>query len=149
MADTPSWRDHLVESTSDVLRVLERVKRVAVIGIKPAVVGGPAFYVPERMQLSGYEIVPVPVYYPEITEILGAPIHRSLATISPAVDMVQLFRRPNDVPRHLDDILAHKPSVVWMQQGIRHPEVAEQLARAGIDVVQDRCVKIELDRIRR
>jgi uncharacterized protein len=145
----PSWRDHLLESTADALRVLERVKRVAVIGIKPEMVGGPAFYVPERMQQSGYEIIPVPVYYPDIREILGAPIHRSLATISPPVDMVQIFRRPNDVPRHLDEILAHKPSVVWMQLGIRHADVAEQLARAGIDVIQDRCVKVELDRIRR
>lgn len=145
----PSWRDHLRESSADVLRVLERVKRVAVIGIKPAVVGGPAFYVPERMQQAGYEIVPVPVYYPDIHDILGVPIHRSLATISPRVDMVQIFRRPNDVPRHLEEILAHKPDVVWMQLGIRHADVAEQLARAGIDVIQDRCVKIELDRIRR
>lgn len=143
------WRARLLESPIDITRVLERVKRVAVIGIKPAVVGGPAFYVPERMQQAGYEIVPVPMYYPEITEILGAPIHRSLSTVSPAVDMVQLFRRPNDVPQHLDDILAHRPSVVWMQLGIRHDDVARQLAEAGIDVVQDRCVKVELERMRR
>ena len=143
------WRERLLESPIDITRVLERVKRVAVIGIKPAVVGGPAFYVPERMQQAGYEIVPVPVYYPEITEILGGPIHRSLSTVSPAVDMVQLFRRPNDVPQHLDDILAHRPSVVWMQLGIRHDDVARQLAEAGIDVVQDRCVKVELERMRR
>lgn len=143
------WRERLLESSIEITRVLERVKRVAVIGIKPAVVGGPAFYVPERMQQAGYEIVPVPVYYPEITEILGAPIHRSLSTVLPPVDMVQLFRRPNDVPRHLDEILAHKPSVVWMQLGIRHDDVARQLAEAGIDVVQDRCVKVELDRMRR
>lgn len=147
--DTAAWRVHLLESNADVLRVLERVKRVAVIGIKPELVGGPAFYVPQRMQDAGYEIIPVPVYYPDIQEILGVPIHRSLESISPAVDMVQLFRRPNDVPRHLDEILAHKPSVVWMQLGIRHDEVAEQLARAGIEVIQDRCVKIELDRLHR
>lgn len=144
-----SWREHLIEGTPDIMRVLERVQRVAVIGIKPEIVGGPAFYVPERMQQAGYEIIPVPVYYPEIREILGVPIHRSLRTITPPVDMVQLFRRPNDVPKHLDEILAHKPAVVWMQLGIRHEEVAEQLARAGIDVIQDRCVKVELDRMRR
>lgn len=143
------WREHLLESTPDIMRVLDRVKRVAVIGIKPEIVGGPAFYVPERMQQAGYEIIPVPVYYPEIREILGVPIHRSLATITPAVDMVQLFRRPNDVARHLNEILAHKPSVVWMQLGIRNDAVAEELARAGIDVIQDRCVKVELDRMRR
>jgi len=144
-----AWHDHLLESAADITRVLERVKRVAVIGIKPAVVGGPAFYVPERMQQIGYEIVPIPVYYPEITEILGVPIHRSLSTVSPAVDMVQLFRRPNDVLRHLDEILAHQPTVVWMQLGIRHDGVAQQLAQAGITVIQDRCVKVELERMRR
>lgn len=146
---TAPWRDRLIESTPDILRVLERVKRVAVIGIKPEIVGGPAFYVPERMQRAGYEIIPVPVYYPEIKEILGAPIHRSLSTVSPKVDMVQLFRRPNDVPRHVDEIIAHGPSVVWMQLGIRNDIAAEKFARAGIDVIQDRCVKVELDRVRR
>jgi predicted CoA-binding protein len=141
-------RDHLLETTAEIVRVLERVKRVAVIGIKPEVVGGPAFYVPERMQQVGYEIVPIPVYYPDITEILGVPIHRSLSTVSPAVDMVQLFRRPSDVPRHLDEILAHRPSVVWMQLGIRHDGMAQQLADAGIAVIQDRCVKVELEGMR-
>lgn len=147
-ADT-AWREHLLESSGDITRVLERVQRVAVIGIKPAEVGGPAFYVPERMQQAGYDIIPVPVYYPDLREILGVPVHRALATITPPAEMVQLFRRPADVSRHLDDILAAKPSVVWMQLGIRNDEVAEALARAGIDVIQDRCVKIELDRMRR
>ncbi len=144
-----TWRDHLLESTPDVLRVLERIRRVAVIGIKPEAVGGPAFYVPERMQQAGYDIVPVPVYYQDIREILGVPVHRSLSTISPPVEMVQLFRRPNDIARHVDEILAHRPSVVWMQLGIRNDAAAETFARAGIDVIQDRCVKVELDRIRR
>lgn len=150
LTTTPSqWREHLLESTTEITRVLERVKRVAVIGIKPEIVGGPAFYVPQRMQQAGYEIVPVPVYYPEIKDILGVPIHRSLSTVTPSVDMVQLFRRPNDVPLHLDEILAHNPSVVWMQLGIRHDAVAQRLAEAGIAVIQDRCVKVELDRMRR
>ena len=145
----PAWRAHLLERQADVLRTLEEVRRVAVIGIKPEAVGGPAFYVPDRMRGAGYEIVPVPVYYPEVQEILGVPVHRSLATVTPPVDMVQLFRRPADVPRHLEEILVHRPRVVWMQLGIRHDAVAEALARAGIDVIQDRCVQLELDRVRR
>ncbi len=154
MADnltTPSeaWRSRLLQSPSELTRVLERVHRVAVIGIKPEAVGGPAFYVPAYMQQAGYEIIPVPVYYPDLEMILGAPVHRSLDSIPGPIDMVQLFRRPNDVPRHLDEILAAKPSVVWMQLGIRHEGVAETLARAGIEVVQDRCVKVELARMRR
>lgn len=142
------WREHLLESPSAITRVLERVRRVAVIGIKPAQVGGPAFHVPAHMQQAGYEIVPVPVYYPDIRDILGCPIHRSLASVTPPVDMVQLFRRPDDVPQHVEEILAHRPGVVWMQLGIRHDGVARQLAEAGIDVIQDRCVTVELGRRR-
>jgi predicted CoA-binding protein len=57
---------------------------------------------------------------------------------------VQLFRRPSDIPAHVDDILAANPRVVWMQLGIRHDAVAEQLARAGISVVQNKCFLVEL-----
>jgi uncharacterized protein len=146
---TDSWRQRLLEGPAALTRILERVRRVAVIGIKPESVGGPAYGVPEYMQRAGYDIVPVPVYYPDTTTILGQSVHRSLTTITPPVDMVQLFRRPNDVPKHLAELLDAKPSVVWMQLGIRHDDVAEALARAGIEVVQDACVKVELGRMRR
>ncbi len=149
MPTAQEWRSRLLESPAHVTRVLETVKRVAVIGIKPAVVGGPAFYVPEYMQAAGFDIIPVPIYYPEITEILGAPVHRSLSTVTPPAEMVVLFRRPNDVQKHLGELLDAQPKVVWMQLGIHHSEVAETLAKAGIEVVQDKCVKIELARMRR
>ena len=119
---------------------------MAVIGIKTPEAGGPAYTVPAYMQQVGFEIVPVPVYYPDVTEILGVPVHRSLATIDPPVDMVQLFRRSEDVIKHVDEILAAEPSVVWMQLGIRNDEAAERLARAGIFVVQDHCTYVELKR---
>ena len=61
-----------------------------------------------------------------------------------AVDMVNVFRRPHRVPDHIDDILAKKPKSVWMQLGIRNDEAAERFARAGISVVQDRCLMVEL-----
>lgn len=147
--EAAEWRSHLLEHSSQLATVLSTVHRVAVIGIKPASVGGPAFYVPEYMQRAGYEIVPVPVYFPEITEILGAPVHRSLSTVIPPAEMILIFRRPADVPTHLEELLAAKPSVVWMQQGITHAEVAEALAKAGIEVVQDRCAMIELANIGR
>ncbi|MCE2899954.1 MAG: CoA-binding protein [Gemmatimonas sp.] len=140
-----TWRAQLVDSRHGTARILLRVRRIAVIGIKPEHVGGPAFDVPARLQRAGYTIVPVPVYYPLITSILGEPVHRSLATIDGPIDMVVLFRRSADVPGHLDEILAARPSVVWMQSGIRHDAVAETLARAGLQVVQDRCAKVELE----
>jgi uncharacterized protein len=61
--------------------------------------------------------------------------------------MVNVFRRAEDIPPHLDDIIAKKPKSVWFQLGIRNDAAAEKLARAGIDVVQDRCLLVELRRI--
>ena len=133
------WRDNLIESDAELAAIFADTKRIAVLGIKTeAQRGQPAFYVPEYMAKAGYEIVPVPVYYPDVVEILGEPVYRTLAEIPEPVDMVNVFRRPRDIPPHLPDILAAKPRVVWMQLGISHDEVAEALARAGIKVVQDR-----------
>lgn len=137
------WRSHLLEHSWQLTEVLSSARRIAVIGIKPEGVGGPAWYVPEYLQRAGYEIVPVPVYYPEVTEILGSSVQRSLRTVTPPADMVLLFRRSVDVAQHLDEILAAQPSVVWMQQGIHDAHMAETLAKAGIDVVQDRCAMVE------
>ena len=133
------WRNNLVESDAELAAILADTKRIAVLGIKTeAQRGQPAFYVPEYMTKAGYEIVPVPVYYPDVVEILGEPVYRTLAEIPEPVDMVNVFRRPRDIPPHLPDLLASKPRVVWMQLGISHDAVAEALARAGIKVVQDR-----------
>jgi len=109
----------------------------------------PAHYVPDYAQHAGYEIVPVPVYYPELTEMFGAKVYRKLSEIPGEIDMVNVFRRPKDIPAHVDDIIAKKPRSVWFQLGIRNDEAAEKLARAGIDVVQDRCLLVELQRIGR
>jgi predicted CoA-binding protein len=91
----------------------------------------------------------VPVYYPDATEILGERVYRKVADVPGDVDMVNVFRRPADIPPHVDDILAKRPSSVWFQLGIRNADAAERLARAGIDVVQDRCLLVELRRIGR
>src|SRR6266542_432354 len=144
------WRDNLIDSDAELTTILAETKRIAVLGIKTeAQAGQPAFYVPQYMAEAGYEIVPGPVYYPDVYEILGEPVYRTLAEIPEPVDMVNVFRRPRDIPPHLLDILAAKPHVVWMQLGISHDEVAEALARAGIKVVQDRCLMVDHRRLRR
>ena len=143
------WRSHLLDSPDAIRGLLERTHRIAVLGIKIAETGQPAYYVPEYAQQAGYEIVPVPVYFPEVTEILGAPVHRRVADVPGTVDMVNVFRRPKDIDAHVDDILAKRPSSVWFQLGIRNDAAAERFARAGIDVVQDRCLLVELRRIGR
>jgi predicted CoA-binding protein len=143
------WRDNLIETDAGVAAVLRDAKRIAVLGIKTeAQAGQPAFYVPEYLHQAGYEIIPVPVYYPEVTEILGQPVYRSLAEVPGPIDLVNVFRRSGDVPPHVDDILEARPRAVWMQSGIRNEEAARRLAEAGIRVVQDRCAMVEHRRLR-
>ncbi len=138
------WRNNIVSDAGGLKALLEDTKTIAVLGIKTeAQSGQPAFYVPSYLDSAGFEVIPVPVYYPDVTTILGKPVYRKLADIPGDVDMVNVFRRSEDVPPHLEDILAKKPKSVWMQLGIRNDTVAEQLARAGIKVVQNRCLMVD------
>ena len=146
---TADWRRHLVEDRAGVHRVLREAHRIAVLGIKTEETQAPAYYVPEYAQQAGYEIVPVPVYFPDVTEILGERVYRKVADVPGEVDIVNVFRRPNDIPPHVDDIIAKRPKAVWFQLGIRNDAAAERLAKAGIDVVKDRCLLVELRRIGR
>lgn len=135
---------HLVEDSEAAAEILRRARRVGVLGIKPeSRAHAPAHYVPAYLQRAGYEIVPVPVYYPGVTEILGEPVYRSLAAVPGTLDLVVVFRRSRDVAAHLEDFLQARPRAVWMQSGIRDEDVARRLAEAGIDVVQDRCTMVE------
>ena len=139
------WQANLIKDAKGIERILRETKTIAVLGINPESHSGqPAHYVPAHMAGAGYEIIPVPVYYPEVQEILGKRVFRKVAEIGRPIDMVNVFRRPGDIPPHVDDILAKRPKAVWMQSGIRHAEVAERLAREGIEVVQDRCLMVEL-----
>jgi predicted CoA-binding protein len=139
----------IVESDAGIAALLEGVHRVAVLGIKPLWTGEPAYYVPAYAQRAGLEVIPVPVYYPEMTSVLGQPVYRRLADIPGPIDLVDVFRRSEDIPPHVDDILAASPRVVWMQSGIRNDAAAARLLAAGIDVVQDRCLLEELQRLGR
>jgi len=136
------WQKNILESDAEIRELLENTKTIAVVGIKMESYQ-PAFYVPQYMKSAGYEIVPVPVYYPDATEILGEKVYRALIDIPQEIDLVNVFRRPNDVAKHAEDILAKKPKAVWLQSGIRNDEVAETLAKAGIKIVQDACLMVE------
>src|ERR1700747_463533 len=130
------------------LLVILQTKRIAVLGIKTeAQADQPAFYVPDYLARAGFEIIPVPVYYPEVTEILGKKVYRRLINITEKIDLVDVFRRSHDINGHLEDLLAKKPKAVWFQSGIRNDQVAEQLAHACIKVVQDRCLMVEHRRV--
>ena len=139
-----SFRERIVTDRGRIAQIVRGAKRVAVLGIKTeAQSNQPAFYVPQYLARAGVEIIPVPVYYPDVVQILGQKVYRRLADIPGELDLVDVFRRSEDLPPHVDDILAKKPRVVWFQSGIHNDEVAERLAREGIEVVQDRCLMVE------
>jgi predicted CoA-binding protein len=139
-----NWRDNLINDTAGIRNLLSQTKTIAVLGIKTEEQANqPAFYVPKYMQHAGFRIIPVPVYYPDVRQVLGEEVYRTLQSIPLEIDMVNIFRRPPDIMPHVDDILAKKPGSVWMQLGISHDVAAEQLAKAGIKVVQDRCLMVD------
>src|SRR5919199_4821354 len=144
------WRRNLVEDDEQqLLDLLRSTRRVAVLGIKTeAARGQPAFYVPQALQQMGLQIVPVPVYYPEATQILGEKVYRRVSDVPGELDIVDVFRRSRDVAGHLPDLLAKKPRAVWLQSGIRDDRTAEALARAGMVVVQDRCLMVDYRAVR-
>jgi uncharacterized protein len=134
-----NWQDNLLTATDQIGALIKQSKRIAVLGIKTdAQVDQPSVYVPLYMQRAGFEIIPVPVYYPDATEILGEKVYRKLTDIPGNIDLVDVFRRPNDINGHIDDVLAKQPTSVWFQSGIRNDSAAEIFAKAGIKVVQDR-----------
>ncbi|HZA14365.1 MAG TPA: CoA-binding protein [Myxococcaceae bacterium] len=142
------WRKNLIQDEAGVREVVRRSRRIAVLGMKPESRSSqPAFYVPSYLAHIGLDVVPVPVYYPGVTEILGLKVYRKVSDVPGEIDLVEVFRRPKDIDQHVDDIIAKKPRAVWFQSGIVNHPAAERLARAGIQVVQDRCLMVEHRRI--
>lgn len=125
------------EAIDDLLRTS---RRIAVLGIKPEEKKHrSAHNIPAYLADVGYQIIPVPVYYPEVREILSVPVVRSLRDITGPVDILNIFRKPEHLDQHVQDILALGPSVVWFQSGLLHLPSAEKFAQAGIGLVHD-CI---------
>lgn len=144
------WKSNIITATEAIHEILESSRRIAVLGIKPESRSHkPAHSVPRFLQAEGFEIIPVPTYYQGVNTILGEQVYRSISAIPGHVDLVDVFRKPLDIPAHLSDIILKAPSAVWFQKGIRNDEAARELAIAGIRVVQDRCTAIELRRMKR
>jgi predicted CoA-binding protein len=144
------WKANIITDEAGLRQLLHETRTIAVLGIKTeAQSDQPAFYVPQYLKNAGLEVIPVPVYYPEVTRIMGRDVYRKVADIPGDVHMVNVFRRSEDVPPHVDDILAKQPKSVWLQLGIRNDAAAERLARAGIKVVQNRCLMVDHQRLAR
>lgn len=142
------WRSNLLEGEREIKDLLARTVRVAVLGIKTEAQSfQPAFYVPQYLAVAGLDVIPVPVYYPNVTEILGQKVYRKLMDVPGEIDLVDVFRRSEDINAHVEDIIAKHPHAVWFQSGIRNDAAAELMARAGIKVVQNRCLMVDHRRL--
>ena len=137
-------RGALIQDHGEIDRLLSGMRRIAVLGIKPEThAAQPAHMIPAYLHRVGYEVIPVPVYYPDVTEILGKPVLRAVSEIKGRVDVLNVFRKSGDLPPHLPDILKARPRTVWLQTGIRDDAFAESLLRGGINVVQSECLMVE------
>ena len=129
----------VLTTREEIQTLLENVNTVAVLGLSPKE-NRDSHRVAKYLQTKGYKIIPV---RPGQEEILGEPVYKSLDDLEGPVDLVDVFRRSEQVPEHLAEFLRVKPKAVWLQLGIRSEEVAKALTEAGIDVVMDRCMKVD------
>jgi predicted CoA-binding protein len=127
---------------AELAQLVREARRIAVVGLsrKP---DRPSHGVAAYLQHAGYTIIPV---HPAGGITLGERVYpdlRSAAEGAGPIDIVNIFRRSEHIPALLEQLLEVRPQLVWMQQGIRHPEVARQLEAAGIAVVMDRCLAVD------
>mmetsp|Transcript_34022 Transcript_34022/g.75422 ORF Transcript_34022/g.75422 Transcript_34022/m.75422 type:complete len:197 (-) Transcript_34022:546-1136(-) len=138
------WHERIITDPAKIRAIATSANNIAVLGIKTEKQAEqPSYYVPEYLHNAGVNVVPVPVFYPEVTEILGKQVYRKVADVPVEIDILDVFRKPSDIPAHVPDILAAKPKVVWLQSGIRNHAVEAELAQAGITVVADKCLMVE------
>ena len=132
-----------MSSIADLRRILGSCRTLAVVGLSPQW-HRPSFFAAKYMQEHGYRIVPVNPRYPEV---LGERCHASLETIEVPVDIVDVFRRSEDVLPIARQAIAIGAKCLWQQIGVKNLEAARLASEAGLDVVVDRCVKIEHARL--
>lgn len=130
-------------SDDEIRDLLKRVKRIAVVGLSPKP-DRPSFGVSQIMQRAGYQIVPV---RPLVTEVLGEQAYPDLAHVPGPVDLVNVFRRAEEIDAIVDEAIAVGAPAIWIQLGIVNNEAAQKAKDAGLVVVMDKCIKIEYMRL--
>lgn len=148
MSDPVQRRGRRLASEDELAEVVRAMRTVAVLGIKgDDRQDESAFSIPAMLQARGFRILPVS---PKLERVLGETAFPDLAHVAEPYDVLDVFRRPEAIPGHVDEILAlkaeHRPKLVWLQSGIRHDAATERLLDAGIDVVQDRCLGVYASR---
>jgi predicted CoA-binding protein len=139
--------DHDRYDDAYIRAILNAVKTVAVVGASPSD-NRPSHFVVKYLALRGYRVFPINPGHGGKT-IAGIPVYAKLADVPEPIDMVDVFRGPEHVPAVLDEVLAlpHRPKVFWMQQGVRNDAAAARAEAAGMQVVMNRCPKIEYGRL--
>lgn len=134
-----------MQSDDDLRTLLAATRRIAVLGAHPDP-AKPAYYVPDYLHDRGYQVLPAnPVHVGRV--LWNEPVRATLMDVGPPLDVVDVFRRSELLAAHLDDVLAVRPRLVWLQSGIRNDAFARRLQDAGIAVVQDRCLMVEHRRL--
>ncbi|MEK7304268.1 MAG: CoA-binding protein [Pseudomonadota bacterium] len=123
-------------SSEDIRTLLERVRRIAVVGLSPKT-DRPSYKVASALQGFGYRIIPV---RPMATEILGEKVYSDLASVPDHIDLVDVFRAPEQVDEVIDACIALRVPAVWLQDGVVNEAAAQRAHDAGLMVVMDRCV---------
>jgi len=138
-ASSPVNSGRFATTASDRIRILERYKKIAMVGLS-ANPFRPSHFAAVYLLAQGYDVTPV---NPRETEVLGRRSYASLAEVPGPIEIVDIFREPSAVPEIVDQAIARGAKVIWMQLGVIHEEAAERARRAGLEVVMDRCMKIE------
>jgi predicted CoA-binding protein len=129
----------------EIKDILRNVKTIAVIGISPKE-DRPSYIVASYLKSKGYRVIPV---RPDGEEILGEKVYHRLSEIPKeiSVDVVDIFRKSEEVPPIVEEAIQHGIKVVWMQEGVIHKEAGEKAEKAGSKVIMDRCIKKEYQRL--
>jgi predicted CoA-binding protein len=133
----------IVDDIAGLRRILAQSRTLAVVGLS-AHWHRPSFFAAKYMQDHGYRVIPV---NPTYTEVLGERCYPAVAAVPDGIDIVDCFRKAEEIVPIAREAVAKGASVLWMQLGIRNEEAARIASDAGLDVVMDRCVKIEHARI--
>jgi uncharacterized protein len=132
-----------MDDISKLRRILKRNRTLAVVGLS-ANWYRPSYFAAKYMQEHGYRVIPVNPMY---DEVLGEKCYKSLRDVPEEVDIVDCFRKSGEIPSLADDAIAIGAKVLWMQLGVQSPEARRKAEAAGLEVVEDRCVKIEHARL--
>ena len=137
--NSPVNRSRFATTALDRLRILERYKRIAMVGLS-ANPFRPSHFAAIYLLSEGYDVIPV---NPREKQILGKPCYATLRDIPGPIEVVDIFRELSAVPAIVEDAVALGAKVIWMQLGVIHEAAAERARQAGLEVVMDRCMKIE------